>query len=290
MNDERYLIALDALSERSRRIRRVADERFVRVTRCHWSARKRRAVDRYTTLYRWVVQMQRTAPKAWEQATMRGLRVDGRSVRFRGRPVTGARLMKPLHELLEHPSVQAFERHAATGALSRFEALELSPGRWGRHLLGCGLQDGEVRYGRVRFQLEAPAELATVGQAFGNSEGFAQAVAEALEAPDLFVAAAWRASASGRNARPTAKGLLAEVTRRMRSAIKTGALPLKSTPYSAKELAPFGLAEPLESLQRQIWPAPESLEPGRVVEELSRLTALRRSPLRPRTAWSLADG
>ncbi len=284
----RHALALEALHRAHTRLARPADDRFVRLTRCQWSGRKRRAVDRYTTLYRFLAQMKEADPEAWAQVRAGGVRVDGRSVRLGGRPATGARLHKVLSNALLRPAVARFEAHEAARALQRMEDLVVTPGRWGRQLVGCGCAGTELRYGRVRVVLEPSGRMTTVGDLLDSPEALAIGARAALQAPDLMVAAVWSLTPCGRGSRPQVKDALATLTERIRGAVRAREIPGKDAPYTAQELVALGLEETCEELERMIWPAGGPVDASALAGRIAELTRLRRSPLQPRTQWSIA--
>jgi len=287
---DRYALALEALEHDHTRLQRAPDDRYVRLTRCQWSARKKRPADRYTTLHAWLTAMKQSAPDAWRTACEAGLRVDGRGVRFKGKPANGNRLARVVPDLLASEAVAAFEREQARRALERFERLVVTPGRWGRYLLGCGFEGAEMRLGKLRVALEPPEEVCTVADAFPEGAGLASAARAALSAPDVMVAAVWRLTGANPHARPRAKDALSEIGMRVRTAVRKREVGPRDAPWTGEELTRLGVGEAYETLRGLAWPAPQAVDTEALARSVEQSRELRRSPVAPVTSWSLAHG
>ncbi len=286
---DRYELALAALERAATRLPRDPDDRFVRFGRCQWSARKRRPVDRYCTLYTWLAEMKAKAPEAWAVVNAAGVRIDGRSVRFKGKAAKGDRLVDVLGLLLRASAVAAYEVESTRQALQRLEGKTLQPGRWSRRLVGCGLtvanESAELRRGRIRIRLDRPETSTTVGALCGPKE-LALVAESALAAPDQLVAALWSLTHGSKSTRPRAKQALAAIAERIRADAK----PHQDAPHTAAELLAMGLDAEVDVIQRLVWPAPPAaVDFAALPERLESLERMRRSPLRPRTGWALAE-
>lgn len=264
-------------------------DRFVRLTDCRWSARKLRAVTPYHTLHRWLCEMKSQRPEAWAVLVSAGVRVDGKSVRHRGKVITGARLCAHLRPLLKNAAVSEYVESTTLAALARWAELPVSPGPWGSRLVGAGLSsEGVFRLGRVRVALEIPNDAARIKDLLELSQDVARAASMTVEHPDLIRAGLWSLTDSGVASRPRAKEALKSIAYELRQQLPTGRALGKSMPHKEAPLIAMGLAEELGVLRRLVWPSAQAVDTSRLAAVVQRLAQRRRTPVKPTTGWDLA--